>query len=298
MPSRPTSPRRSTESSESPSSLSSNRLQFPFPQQDWTRRPSSSQSARYQSARRGSTASSIHSIGGTLDTSSQRHFAPVTESSQNAISTLLQPPIVRTGLLPYTSAPSAVKTPSTRDIPPVTLTNVPHVEPSAFKPYLSQVGSLYDAFQRAKADTDNVAAQLFRRDSKKDEFTEVLERRLRDQQPGRRPSSRQESVASLSPVDSPQPRRRSSGGISKRNPAAVTPLSTIPDVYFQEDFHLENPRIFDVVSERSEVIQQPQGTDGSKDANGSAQAPAPTRRKALATNAILQEKLSWHCEKI
>lgn len=233
-----------------------------------------------------------------MDTSSQRHIGPVTETGQNAISTLLQPPIVRTGLLPYTSAPSAVKTPSTRDIPPVTLTNIPHVEPSAFKSYLSQVGSLYDAFQRAKADSDNVAAQLFRRDSKKDEFTEILERRLRDQQPGRRPSSRQESVASLSPVDSPQPRRRSSGGISKRNPTAVTPLSTIPDVYFQEDFHLENPRIFDVVSERSEVIQQPQGADGSKDANGSVEAPAPPKRKALATNAILQEKLSWYMDTV
>ncbi|KAK0663167.1 Vacuolar protein sorting-associated protein 54 [Lasiodiplodia hormozganensis] len=294
MPSRPTSPRRSTDSSESPSSLSSNRLQFPFPQQDWTRRPSSSQSARYQSTRRGSTASSIHSIGGALDTSSQRHIGPA--DSAIAISTLLQPPIVRTGLLPYTSAPSAVKTPSTRDIPPVTLTNVPHVEPSAFKPYLSQVGSLYDAFQRAKLDSDNVAAQLFRRDSKRDEFTEILERRLKDQQPGRRPSSRQESISSLSPVDSP--RRRSSAGASRRHPSAVTPLTTIPDVYFQEDFHLENPRTFDVVSERSEVIQQPQGTDGSKDANGSAEAPAPPKRKALATNAILQEKLSWYMDTV
>ncbi|KAL0259146.1 hypothetical protein SLS55_006651 [Diplodia seriata] len=296
MPSRPTSPRRSTDNSESPSSLSSNRLQFPFPQQDWTRRPSSSQSARYQSTRRGSNASSIHSIGGALDTSSQRHIGPVTETGQNAISTLLQPPIVRTGLLPYTSAPSAVKTPSTRDIPPVTLTNIPHVEPSAFKLYLSQVGSLYDAFQRAKSDSDNVAAQLFRRDSKRDEFTEILERRLKDQQPGRRPSSRQESIVSLSPVDSP--RRRSSAGASKRHPTAVTPLSTIPDVYFQEDFRLENPRTFDVVSERSEVIQQPQGTDGSKDANGSAEAPAPPKRKALATNAILQEKLSWYMDTV
>ncbi|KAL1645710.1 hypothetical protein SLS58_003594 [Diplodia intermedia] len=296
MPSRPTSPRRSTDNSESPSSLSSNRLQFPFPQQDWTRRPSSSQSARYQSTRRGSNASSIHSIGGALDTSSQRHIGPVTETGQNAISTLLQPPIVRTGLLPYTSAPSAVKTPSTRDIPPVTLTNIPHVEPSAFKQYLSQVGSLYDAFQRAKSDSDNVAAQLFRRDSKRDEFTEILERRLKDQQPGRRPSSRQESIVSLSPVDSP--RRRSSAGASKRHPTAVTPLSTIPDVYFQEDFRLENPRTFDVVSERSEVIQQPQGADGSKDANGSAEAPAPPKRKALATNAILQEKLSWYMDTV
>jgi hypothetical protein len=37
-----------------------------------------------------------------------------------------------------------------KDIPPVTLTNIPHVDSAAFKPYLTQVGSLYDAFQRAK----------------------------------------------------------------------------------------------------------------------------------------------------
>ncbi|KAK7545029.1 Vps54-like protein-domain-containing protein [Phyllosticta citribraziliensis] len=292
MPSRAPSPRRSTESLDSPASLSSNRLQFPTAQQDWAKRPSSSQSSRYR-PRRDSTASSIHSIGGSLDTS-HRHIAPVTESGHNAISTLLQPPIVRTGLLPYTSAPSAVKAPSQKDIPPVTLTNIPHVEPAAFKTYLSQVGSLFDAFQRAKADSDNGAAQLFRRDPKKDEFAEILERRL-SQHPERPSLSRQESATSLSSGESPKMRRRSSGGNSKRNPNAVAPLSTIPDVYFQEDFHLENPRTFDVVSERSEVIQQPQDTRVS---NGSLDSPGPGRRKALATNAILQEKLSWYMDTV
>ncbi|KAK7555276.1 Vps54-like protein-domain-containing protein [Phyllosticta citricarpa] len=292
MPSRAPSPRRSTESLDSPASLSSNRLPFLTAQQDWAKRPSSSQSSRYR-PRRDSTASSIHSIGGSLDTS-HRHIGPVTESGQNAISTLLQPPIVRTGLLPYTSAPSAVKAPSQKDIPPVTLTNIPHVEPSAFRPYLTQVGSLFDAFQRAKADSDNGAAQLFRRDPKKDDFAEILERRL-GQHPERPSLSRQESATSLSSGDSPKMRRRSSGGNSKRNPNAVAPLSTIPDVYFQEDFHLENPRTFDVVSERSEVIQQPQDT---KVSNGSMDSPGPSRRKALATNAILQEKLSWYMDTV
>jgi vacuolar protein sorting-associated protein 54 len=55
---------------------------------------------------------------------------------------------------------------------------------------------------------------------------------------------------------------------------------------------LENPRTFDVVSERSEVIRPTQS--GSDDSNGAAAAP----RKALATNAILQEKLSWYMDTI
>jgi vacuolar protein sorting-associated protein 54 len=65
-------------------------------------------------------------------------------------------------------------------------------------------------------------------------------------------------------------------------------------VYFDDDFRLENPRTFDVVSERSEVIRPTNAEDGKGGLNGSAAAP----RKALATNAILQEKLSWYMDTI
>jgi vacuolar protein sorting-associated protein 54 len=65
-------------------------------------------------------------------------------------------------------------------------------------------------------------------------------------------------------------------------------------VYFDEEFHLENPRTFDIVSERSEVIRPSNAEDGKGAPNGSAAAP----RKALATNAILQEKLSWYMDTI
>ncbi|TQS31916.1 hypothetical protein Golomagni_07788, partial [Golovinomyces magnicellulatus] len=71
------------------------------------------------------------------------------------------------------------------------------------------------------------------------------------------------------------------------------PLSTIPAVYFDDDFRLENPRTFDVVSERSEVIPST-GTDSRARSDREQAAP----RKALATNAILQEKLSWYMDTI
>lgn len=71
----------------------------------------------------------------------------------------------------------------------------------------------------------------------------------------------------------------------------MTPLSTIPSVYFEPDFHLENPRTFDIVSERSEIARP------SSSANGSVIAPGPGR-KALASNAILQEKLSWYMDTV
>ncbi|AEO62871.1 bb161ebc-7d62-479c-8044-f02721616bb3 [Thermothielavioides terrestris] len=248
--------------------------------------------------RRGSTASSVHSIGGSLDTSGGWSSA-VFESGQNAISTLLQPPIVRTGLLPHTAPPasSAHKPPTARDIPPVALTNIPHVDASEFKPYLSEVGALYEQLRRIQADEDQGLGGLHRHSNKPDEFPDALdEGRLR---PGRRPglSSRRASTASLSSLSSieagPTP-GRSSSRPRRAQAHGPPPLSTIPSVYFDEDFHLENPRIFDVVSERSEVVPPAPGSHGKAAPNGQAAAP----RKALATNAILQEKLSWYMDTV
>ena len=78
----------------------------------------------------------------------------------------------------------------------------------------------------------------------------------------------------------------------------MAPLSTIPNVYFEEDFRLENPRIFDVVSERSEIVRPPPGAHNGALANGSAVTPGATGKKALAANAILQEKLSWYMDTV
>ncbi len=72
----------------------------------------------------------------------------------------------------------------------------------------------------------------------------------------------------------------------------MAPLSTVPQVYFDPEFHLENPRTFDIVSERSEIVRPPPG------ANGAATTPGTSGRKALATNAILQEKLSWYMDTV
>jgi vacuolar protein sorting-associated protein 54 len=168
----------------------------------------------------------------------------------------------------------------------VTLTNIPHVEPSAFNPYLSQIGNLYDAFQRAKAEAE-AAAQQSRKDSlKRDERSESVERGSQAGSPASTPSG------------IPKPKRRTSG--TKRGLPAVTPLSTIPNVYFDENFHLENPRTFDIVSERSEVVRPARTTssDDVNSVNGISETPQPSGRKALATNAILQEKLSWYMDTV
>lgn len=281
----------SRESFESLSPTSS-RAEFNFPRKG-------SHTSHPLVQRRGSTASSIHSVGGSLDTSSAGWGSAVFESGQNAISTLLQPPIVRTGLLPHTSAPASTthKPPTSRDIPPVALTNIPHVEAAEFKSYLSQVGPLYEHLRRLKESEEDTASVLSRRNSRPEESPDAIdEGHLR---PGKRPGARRKgstaSISSLSSIDAPSPVRRASGLSSRKSAAhGPPPLSTIPNVYFEEDFHLENPRTFDVVSERSEVVRPAPGTIDEKTSNGNAAAP----RKALATNAILQEKLSWYMDTI
>ncbi|KAK8030875.1 Vps54-like protein-domain-containing protein [Apiospora arundinis] len=205
-----------------------------------------------------------------------------------------------TGLLPHTSAPasSAHKPPTARDIPPVTLTNIEKIDVAEFKPYLSQVGALYEQLRRVKESEDNGADQVFRRNSKAETIPDLDDGHLRPGSSGGRPSSSRKastsSFGSASPLESPQIRRRSSAGFARKAAQGPPPLNTIPSVYFDDDFHLENPRTFDVVSERSEVIKPQPGSLEEKNVANGTTAP----RKALATNAILQEKLSWYMDTI
>ncbi|KAM5342451.1 hypothetical protein ACJ41O_013417 [Fusarium nematophilum] len=247
-------------------------------------------------SRRGSTASSIHSVGGALDSAPSSWAPSLHESSQNAISTLLQPPIVRTGLQPHTSAPasSAHKPPTARDIPPVALTNITKVDVEEFTPYLTQIGTLYEQLRRLKESDDDATNQhrAGRQDTPPPDTSDGYLRPSSRSRPTRKGSTA--SLSSLNSNEGSSPARRSSSGFIRRPTQGPPPLSTIPTVYFDEDFHLENPRTFDVVSERSEVIRPTNAEDGKGALNGSAVAP----RKALATNAILQEKLSWYMDTI
>jgi vacuolar protein sorting-associated protein 54 len=69
-------------------------------------------------------------------------------------------------------------------------------------------------------------------------------------------------------------------------PPPPPPSSIIPKIYFNKNFHLENPRIFDITTERSAVVSPPSTTKKPTKRNG-----LPPR-KALAANTLLQEKIS------
>lgn len=197
-------------------------------------------------------------------------------------------------MLPRTSAPSSAtyKPPTAKDIPPVTFTNIAHVDAAVFEPYLAQVGALWDPIQRVEPGRATESRSCKEQGQlKDDDFAEMLERGI-----GQDQASRKSSLSTLTPNES-APSRRVGGGLSRRE-LEDTPLSTIPPVYFDKNFQLENPRTFDVVSERSEVIRKP-GTpftagEPNDFVNGSVQGP----RKELATNAILQEKLSWYIDTV
>ena len=61
-------------------------------------------------------------------------------------------------------------------------------------------------------------------------------------------------------------------------------LDTVPQVFFDPNFSLSNPRTFDIVSENSDLLSR--NTTGKPD------------RRSLASNAILQEKLSWYMDTV
>ncbi|KAK5133925.1 hypothetical protein LTR08_007154 [Meristemomyces frigidus] len=292
----PSSARVSMDSTN-PTSPTSTRASYPFP--DAAHRASSSN--RYQ-PRRGSNASiaSANSIGGSLDTQHGRRNSTVRETGQNAISTLLQPPGARTGLVPHAQPPTAFRAPTTRDIPPVTLTSIPHVAPDNFRDYLGTIGPLFDTFQRGRLEPDEAPPTWLQKDKeldRADRFAEALERRFSKDGSTSPTLTRQSPTSSLSPLGTPgpdQPRRRSSAQF-RRNRNAPVPLSTIPIVYFDHAFHLENPRTFDLVSEHADIVPPAPGTpQPPPQQNGTPQPP----RKALATNAILQEKLSWYLDTV
>lgn len=291
-------PGRSTDTRDSPR-INSSVGQFPFPQHGSPERHGPS---GHFGARRNSAASSITSLGGILESSTQgveigkngmfcrarQQLVSLTYYSA-AISTLLQPPIVRTGLLPHTAGPSAPKPPSTRDIPPVTLSNIPQPDSKTFEQYLSKAGSLYDAFQRAKEGIGDAGLGISRKLGVSSQAAQPSGLLIQGQQ--RRLSSSSETTAT-SPLETPPSRRPGAGGAARRILPPATQLSTIPSVYFEQNFRLENPRTFDVVSERSEIARPAPGSSGGM------MSPGSGGRKVLATNAILQEKLSWYMDTV
>lgn len=150
-----------------------------------------------------------------------------------------------------------------------------------------QVGPIYEQLQRLKESEAEAQAMRQNRSDKGHNDPHEPSLQLLSTQHG--PMS---STLSINAAMGRQSYQRGSGSFGSKGQHGPPLLSTIPDVYFDPDFRLENPRIFDVVSERSDIVP-PTSTTGT-----TQHTKVSMPRKALATNAILQEKLSWYMDTV
>lgn len=171
------------------------------------------------------------------------------------------------------TAAANFKTPTTRDIPPVTLAPIKKVSRAELNSYLREITEEYEAFYSSRASRSSGV------DSGASVVSPSVQTTLSNL------SSALESVSGVAA------KNNSSTNLSdiheqpnsNTHTTEITPLDTIPSVFFEKAFQLDNPRIFDLVSEKSSIIK-----DGE----------TSTPRKALAGNAILPEKLSWYIDTV
>lgn len=218
------------------------------------------------------------------------------ESSQPAFGIGLMDFLAISTLLENPNSRNLPARPTTRDIPTVTLSPIPKVKAADFAPYLT-ISAEYEKYLRAKDRGLEEHLRLSRVESPTitptQSFADLVDSKL---------LGHAKPAAHRAGDDTQSTTGSTSGNGSPKKPRsiAVTPLNTVPSVYFDENFRLENPRTFDVVSERSEVIRSSGDDSGSSSTSSGVNSSGPTggTRKALATNAILQEKLSWYMDTV
>lgn len=171
------------------------------------------------------------------------------------------------------------RAPTTRDILPVTLASIKKVSRAELHNYLREITEEYDTFYNSRLTkpqnmgNDRLSVASPSVQTSISNFSSALD---------------SVGVSGGTALN----RNMSSSNLSEAynygepSAAEITPLSSIPSVFFETDFQLDNPRIFDLVSEKSSIIRD----------DDPSQQHQP--RKALASNAILQEKLSWYIDTV
>jgi vacuolar protein sorting-associated protein 54 len=184
-----------------------------------------------------------------------------------------------------TTTRQRVSKPTSREIPTVTLTNLPHVTYASFEPYLSSISPDYERHRRIKQGLLEEHIRTGSRESSvvpTSPFAELIDSKLLRTISTSNISRTLLDDALPAPSIQPSPRRRP---FPRRNQVEEPELlDTVPSVFFDSNFSLANPRTFDIVNENSDLL--PRTETGKPD------------RKSLAINAILQEKLSWYMDTV
>ncbi len=182
------------------------------------------------------------------------------------------------------------RNPTTKEITPVELPKIRRVKKTEVMGYLSSISDEYSKYQAMKK-----AAGAFV--SSRDDSSDT--------------SSVKDSASVISEGTTSNLLWKSLSSLQTSIPS----LDNVPSVFFEEPFSLDNPRTFDIVSERADIVRQsnnntpnistlsspgysvPDGLGIPPDGLLSPTSPSSSR-KVLANNTILQEKLSWYLDTV
>ncbi|GAV28612.1 hypothetical protein PMKS-002085 [Pichia membranifaciens] len=158
-----------------------------------------------------------------------------------------------------TSTVISLNGPTSKDIPPTKLTSVEQVSDSDFEKYLDELDENYDEFSSSKLLTTSSLSKLEKCNNNHPD------------DPGLNSSTH----GSLNPLNEEQEAMLESNN-----------LTNVPDIYFNEDFKLDNPRIFNKVVENARFLTL---IDDDSDS-------AVVSNKTMVDHEALQDKLSSYLD--
>lgn len=171
--------------------------------------------------------------------------------------------------------------PNKADIPPVSHAAIPKIKTSDFESYLTHIGPAFERYQQYKLankdvedassypPTPNTAATAGVPGEDEEAFSPFG--RHSAKRTGRNPYSLPQHVLSSESLLDDD---------AKTPPRELPMIENVPPIFFEPDFLLENPQVFDTVCEGADII----GNSG----------PNPS----ISTNSILQEKLSYYLDTV
>ncbi|ORX50830.1 Vps54-domain-containing protein [Hesseltinella vesiculosa] len=171
------------------------------------------------------------------------------------------------------------------DIAPVPQASISNVRRTDFDAYLQHIVPVFERYQYNKLTNQEDGSTIFGLNTQQPALTTSTSTpTTTTTTPSLTPGSIYNAKSSRNPYSLPQQVMSTDSLLSVESapsPQRDLPmLENVPSVFFDELFHLENPRTFDAVTESADVV----GNSG----------PNPP----LSTNHILQEKLSYYLDTV
>lgn len=205
-----------------------------------------------------------------------------------------------TGYLTTMSSPSQIniRGPTTRDIPAIKLSKITKVKDQQFQPYLNTVSDSFKQFESHKTLTKSTLeaymAQLNREDRRKG-LSQNAKTRKREITSSINSStmtggSTNETATFLADnINHPKhkyTKMEDTFGMDALDSAELTSnsLEKVPEIFFSNDFRLDDPRVFNEVIGNKKILQE------TIDYNGEGE------QKSVVDNNVLQERFSSYLD--